>query len=139
MLDSTKVLNGAFGKLHHEGEWMTNVTGIELNVDINYEEIARAGTRVLGHKATTITMSGTISSYKVTRKFVDAIGQILNDKKGAFVTELLAEMADPENPEMSGFYRIKGVQFNTIPLLSYEHGSIAEEELQFVFTGYERL
>lgn len=139
MLDATKVLNGAFGKLHHEGEWMTNVTGIELNVDINYEEVPRAGTRVLGHKATTITMNGTIASYKVTRKFVDSISQILDDKKGAFVTELLAEMDDPENPEMTGFYRIKGVQFNTIPLLSYEHGSIVEEELQFVFTGYERL
>lgn len=139
MLDATKTLNGAFGKLHHEGEWMTNVTGIELSVDINYEEIARAGTRVLGHKATTITMSGTINSYKVTRRFVDAISQILDDSKGAFVTELMAEMNDPENPEMSGFYRIKGVQFNTIPLLNYEHGSIVEEELQFVFTGYERM
>lgn len=139
MLDATRTLNGVYGKLHHEGEWMTNVTGIELNVDINYEEIKRAGDRVVGHKATTITMSGTISSYKVTRRFVDAISQILDNRKGAFVTELLAEMDDPENPEMAGFYRIKGVQFNTIPLLSYEHGSIVEEELQFVFTGYERV
>lgn len=139
MLDSTRTLNGAFGKLHHEGEWMTNVTGIEINIDINYEEIKRAGTRVLGHKATTITMAGTISSYKVTSKFVDAISQILDDRKGAFVTELIAEMNDPENPEMAGFYRIKGVQFTTIPVLSFSHGEIAEEELQFVFSGYERM
>lgn len=139
MLDATRTLNGALGKVHHEGEWMTNVTGIELNIDINYEEIPIAGTRVLGHKATTITMSGTIQSFKVTRKFVDAISQILDNKKGAFVTELLTEINDPDNPEMSGFIRVKGVQFNTIPLLSYEHGSIVEEELQFVFTGYERL
>jgi len=139
MMDATRVLNGAFGKLHHEGEWLTNVTGVELNIDINYEEIARAGTRVLGHKATTVTMNGTIASYKVTRRFVDAISQILDDSKGAFVTELITEINDPENPEMSGFIRIKGVQFNTIPLLNFEHGSIVEEELQFVYTGYERL
>lgn len=139
MLDATKVLNGAFGKLHHEGEWMTNVTGVELNIDVNYEEVPRSGTRVVGHKPTTITMDGTISSYKVTRKLVDAISQILDDRKGAFVTELITEIDDPDNPEMSGFIRVKGVQFNTIPLLSFEHGSIVEEELQFVFTGYERL
>ena len=139
MLDATRTIQGVFGKLHHEGEWLTNVTGIELNVDINYEEISRAGTRVIGHKAGTISMSGTISSYKLTTKFVDAISQILDDKKGAFVTELMAELDDPENPEMRGFYRIKGVQFTTIPILSYEHGSIVEEELQFVFTGYERM
>lgn len=139
MLDATKTLNGAFGKLYHEGEWLTNVTGVELNIDINYEEVARAGTRVMGHKATTITMDGTIQSHKVTRRFVDAISQILDDSRGAFVTELITEINDPENPEMSGFVRIKGVQFNTIPLLNYEHGSLVEEELQFVFTGYERL
>lgn len=128
---------GHFGKLYHEGEWLTNVTGVELNVDINYEEVARAGTRVMGHKAGTITMNGTIASHKVTRRFVDAISQILDDKRGAFVTELLVELDDPENTEMQGFYRIKGVQFNTIPILNYEHGSIVEEELQFVFTGFE--
>ena len=139
MLDATRTLNGSFGKVHHEGEWLTNVTGIELNVDINYEEISRAGTRVIGHKATTISMNGTIASYKVTRKFVDAISQILDDRKGAFVTELITEIDDPENPEMSGFIRVKGVQFNTIPLLNFEHGSIVEEELQFVYTGFERL
>ncbi|MGN7387723.1 phage tail tube protein [Sporosarcina sp. SAFN-015] len=139
MLDATRTLMGTFGKLHHEGEWLTNVTGIELNADINYEEVPRAGTRVLGHKAGTIVMEGTIQSYKVTPKFVDAISQILDDKKGAFVTELMAEMDDPENPDMKGFYRVKGVQFKNIPILSFEHGSIVEEELQFVFTGYERM
>ena len=139
MLDATRTLNGAFGKLYHEGEWMTNVTGVELNIDVNYEEVPRSGTRVMGHKATTITMAGTIQSHKVTRRFVDAISQILDDRSGAFVTELITEIDDPENPEMSGFVRVKGVQFNNIPVLSYEHGSLVEEELQFVFTGYERL
>lgn len=137
MLDATRTIMGHYGKLYHEGEWLMNVTAVELNIDINYEEVPRAGTRVMGHKAGTITMNGTIQSQKINRRFVDAISQILDDKKGAFVTELMTELDDPENPDMKGFYRVKGVQFNTIPILSYEHGSIVEEELQFVFTGYE--
>lgn len=139
MLDATRVINGSYGKLYHDGEWLTNVTGVELNIDINYEEVPRAGTRVLGHKATTITMTGTIQSFKVTRRLVDAISQILDDGQGAFVTELLVNIDDPENPDMRGFIRLKGVQFTNIPLMSFEHGSLVEEELQFVFTGYERL
>ena len=139
MLDSTKTINGAFGKLYHEGVWLTNVTGVELQIDINYEEISRAGTRKLGHKATTITASGTISSYKLSHDFVKAIGQIMDDRKGAFVTELMVELNDPENAQASGFIRVKGVQFNTIPLMNYEHGSIVEEELSFVFEDYEFL
>lgn len=139
MLDATRVINGSYGKLYHDGEWLTNVTGVELNIDINYEEVPRAGTRVLGHKATTITMTGTIQSFKVTRRLVDAISQILDDRQGAFVTELLVNIDDPENPDMRGFIRLKGVQFTNIPLMSFEHGSLVEEELQFVFTGYERL
>lgn len=139
MLTDTKTLNGAYGKLYHDGEWMSNVTGVDLNIDVNYEEINRSGTRVLGHKATTISMEGTIQSYKVTKQFVDSISQILDDSQGAFLTELLVEIDDPENPDMGGFIRIKGVQFTNIPLLSYEHGQIVEEELQFVFTGFERL
>lgn len=138
-LESTKTLNGAFGKLCHEGNHLTHVFGLEVNVDINYEEIRRSGTRSIGHKATTTVSSGTISGYKVTNEFADAIAQILDDSKGAFVTELHAQIDDPENPEMSGFYRIKGVQFNRVPAINFEHGSIVEEELPFVCDGFERM
>lgn len=138
-LDSTKTLNGAYGKLYHEGVHLTNVYGVELTIDVNYEDIMRSGTRWLGKKATTLNATGTVSSYKVSSDLVDAISQIMDDRNGAFVTELHVQVDDPENPDMNGMYRIKGVQFNTIPVLSFEHGSIVEEELQFVFEGYERL
>lgn len=138
-LDSTKVLNGSFGKLYHEGEHLTNVYGVQLSIDVSYEDIMRSGTRWVGKKATTINATGTISSYKINNALVDAISQVLDDSKGAFVTELHVQIDDPENAEMSGMYRIKGVQFNTIPVISFEHGSIVEEELQFMFEGYERL
>lgn len=139
MLESTKTINGSFGKLYHEGVHLTHVFGVELNIEVNYEAIKRSGTRHTGHKATTINSSGTIKGYKVNSQFVDAISQIMDDKKGAFVTELHVQLDDPENIEMNGMYRIKGVQFNTIPVLKFEHGSIVEEELPFVFEGYERL
>lgn len=138
-LESTKTLNGSYGKVYHEGEHLTHVFGIELNVDVEYADIKRSGTRHNGYKATTIKSAGTIKGYKINSAFVDAISQIMDDRKGAFVTELHAQLDDPENPEMAGMYRIKGVQFTKIPAINFEHGSIVEEELPFVCEGYERL
>lgn len=138
-LESTRTLNGSFGKVYHEGEHLTHVFGIELNVDVDYGEVKRSGTRHVGYKAMSIKSAGTVKGYKINSTFVDAISQIMDDSKGAFVTELHAQLDDPENPEMSGMYRIKGVQFTKIPAINFEHGSIVEEELPFVCEGYERL
>lgn len=139
MLDSTKVINGSFCKVYHNGEWLTNATGLELQVEVNYEDVPRAGTRKVGKKATSIDMSGTLSGTKINHNFVKAISQIMDDSQGAFVTELLAEVNDPEATDAKAFIRVKGVQFNTIPVLNFEHGSIVEEELPFVFDDYEFL
>lgn len=139
MLDSTKTLSGSFGKVYHEGEHLTHVFGLELNVEVSYDEVKRSGTRHTGHKAMSIKSDGTIKSYKVTNAFIDAISQIMDDRKGAFVTDLHAQLDDPENPEMSGMYVIKNAQFTKIPAINFEHGSIVEEELPFVCDGFERM
>lgn len=137
-LDPTKVINGQYGEMWHEGVWQTNVTGVEAGVEINKEEITRAGTRWIGHKTTSLTGSGTISGYKVTSNWVVLIGSVAGDRGKPFVTELIVKLDDPE---AFGAYRVrlKGVQFDSIPLLNYEVGSLVEEEMPFTFTGYDIL
>ncbi|MFD2671036.1 phage tail tube protein [Marinicrinis sediminis] len=137
-LDATKVINGTFGEVWHDGEWLTNIKSAEATVEISKEEIQRAGTRWIGHKVTSLKGSGTISGYKVTSEMMEKIGQISDDKQGAFITELILAIKDPE---AFGAYRVrlKGVQFDNIPLMKYELGSLVEEELPFTFTGYEVL
>ncbi|MFS1513918.1 phage tail tube protein [Chengkuizengella sp. SCS-71B] len=135
-LDATKVMNGTFGEVWHDGEWLTNIKSAEATVEINKEEIMRAGTRWVAHKVTGLTGSGTISGYRVTTELIEKISMIADDKNGVFITELILALKDPE---AFGAYRVrlKGVQFDNIPLINYELGSIVEEELPFTFTGYE--
>jgi hypothetical protein len=137
-LDATRVINGSYGEVWHDGQWLTNIMSAEAAIEIGKEEINRAGTRWVAHKVTSLTGTGSISGYKITSEFVERIGQIANDRKGAFVTELILKLDDPE---AFGAYRVrlKGVQFDNIPLLNYEMNSIVEEELNFTFTGYELL
>lgn len=137
MLPQTEVINGNFGKVYHEGDHLTNVTNVEATVEINYEEVPRSGTRQTGQKAMNYVSAGTIGAYTVTYDFIKKIGQVTDDTKGAFVTELLVRLEDPENTNTNEFIRLKGVQFQTIPLVNFEVGSIVEHELQFSFDGYE--
>jgi len=137
-MKSTETVSGTFGKLYENGEWLMNVYGVELGGEINYEDVKRSGTRAKGKKALDYDLTGTIKSYHVNNNFIKRIAQILDDKKGAFVTELIVEVADPENPAMAGEkIRVKNVQFTNLPVLSYEHGSLVEQELQFVYEGFE--
>ncbi|UYO07851.1 phage tail tube protein [Paenibacillus sp. PSB04] len=138
VLDSTRVINGTYGYVYHDGTWLTNIKSAEANVEITKEEIKRAGTRWTAHKVTGLSGTGTISGYKVTSEFVERIGKIADDSKGTFITELILKLEDPES---YGAYRVrlKGVTFDKIPLMHFEVGAIVEEELPFNFTGYELL
>lgn len=139
MLDATKVLNGAFGKMFDaDGNWLTNVTSAEATGEINKEEVPRAGTRTMGHKVTSITYSGSMTGYKITSALAKKIAQVADDSKGAFVTELVMKLEDPESADKT-WVRLKGVQFDSIPILSYEVGSIVNEETPFTFSGFEFL
>lgn len=137
-LDATKTINGSFGTCWHEGNWMTNVTGVEANIEIDKEEVKRAGTRWVGHKTMALTGTGTVSSYKITSQFAKLIAQVTDDTKAPYTTELIVKLADPESYGVERV-RLKGVQFDTIPLVNYEVGSIVEEELPFTFAGFEYL
>lgn len=137
-MDSTKAISGSYGKIYHGGVWLTNAFGIEASVEVSYEDIKRSGTRMVGHKAMSVSASGTINSYKMSNEFTKLIGQIMDDRKGAFVTEIHVHLDDPENSDVAAEWVVlKGVQFTQIPVINFEHGSLVEEELPFVYEGYE--
>lgn len=137
-MKSTSVINGSFGKVYENGQWLMHVYGIEASGEVNYEEVKRSGTRSVGHKAGSVSYSGTIQSYHVSNEFANKIRQISDDLMGAYFTELIVALEDPENPQLGREkIRLKGVQFTNIPVISFEHGSLVEQELQFVFEGFE--
>lgn len=135
MLDATRTINGSFGEVWLDGEWLTNIQSAEAVVDIDKEEIKRSGTRWVGHKVTSLKGSGTISGYKVTTDFIKLIGSVSNNTRKPYVTSIILKLNDPES---YGYERIqlKGVQFDQIPLGKFEVGSLVEEALPFTFSGY---
>lgn len=137
-LDETKTMNGSFGEVWHQGKWCTNVSSAEATVDINKTEVKRAGTRWLGHKTTTLKGSGTMKGYKVTTEWIENIGQVANDRRKPFVTELIMKLDDPEAWGAMRV-RLKSVQFDKIDLIKYDVGELVEEDLPFTFSGFDLL
>ncbi|AXN39853.1 phage tail tube protein [Peribacillus butanolivorans] len=137
-LDATRTINGTYGEVWCEGVWMTNVKQAEAMIEIDKEEILRSGTRMRGHKSMGLTATGSITGYKTTSEFIRRIGAIANDRSKPFVTELIYKLNDPESFGAERI-RLKGVQFDRIPLSSFEVNTVVEEELPFTFSGYELL
>lgn len=137
-MDATRVINGSYGEVWMDGQWITNVKSAEAVGEIDKEEIVRSGTRVKGHKVTSITFSGSITNYKMTSQFTKLIGGVASDRGKPFVTELILKLDDPESWSAERI-RLKGVQFDRIPLSKFEVGSFVEEELPFTFSGYDLL
>lgn len=137
-LDSSRTIFGSWGEIWSEGKWITNAKSAEAIVEIGKEEVQLSGTRWVGHKSTTLTGSGSITTYKVTSEFIKLIGAIAKERGKPYVTELIYKLDDPTAFGAERI-RLKGVQFDRIPLGKFEVGALVEEELPFTFSGYDLL
>lgn len=139
VLDPTRVISGNYAYVYDEnGKWLTNVMNIEAVIDVGKEDIQRAGTRWIGKKTTTLEGTGTIGGYKVTSEFIKMVSRAAEDNAPPFVTEFVVKLDDPESFGTERI-RLKGVQFDNVPLINAEVGSLVEEEYNFTFDGFEFL
>jgi hypothetical protein len=138
ILDSSRTIRGEFGEVWKDGRHLTNFYSAEASADISYDKIRRSGTRKMGNKVGTIELSGTITGYKVTSELAQEVAQVMNDRRGSFVCELIMALKDPE---AYGYERVrlKGVQFTRIDIMRFEHGTTVESEWPFFFDDFEYL
>lgn len=137
-LDVSRTINGTFGEVWQDGVWLANVQQAEAVGEIDKEELKVSGSRITRHKQTSVKFSGSMTGLKVTSQFTKAIGQVGTDRGKPFVTELIFKLDDPEAWGAERI-RLKGVQFDRIPLMKFEVGKVVEEELPFTFSGYDLL
>lgn len=137
LLDPTRVISGNYGYVYDEtGTWLANVTAFEASIEITKEDVPRAGTRKLGKKTTATDGSGSLTAHKVSSYFVQKVLAAAEDNSPPYVTELNVKLEDPENGGVER-WRIKGVQFDNVPIISFEVGSLVEEEFNFTFDSAE--
>lgn len=130
------VFRGTDAEIYMEGQWQTNVTACEANVEVNQAELNLTGQRWTVYRNMGLAGSGTLTGVFVNTQLIEKISQIQNGKE--YRTEIVLKNY---NPDVNKTYRVrlKNVVFTAIPLGNFTAGEIAEQEFPFTFGGFEIL
>lgn len=132
-----KTINGTFGELWVNDDYMAEVTGLEAKVTLEKTEVNQTGSLAKGYKITGIDCKGTIKLNKVTSYFINLLSE--NTKAGKTTScTIISKLADPD---ASGVERVKltGCTFDELTLANWEAKKLGEESIPFTFTGWEVL
>jgi len=138
-LDSFRTINGSYGAVYENGEWLTNFNKMSAKVEIQKQELKLSGDRWVRHKVTGLKGTGTISGFKVTSRMTTLNQAVTLDNRAKTTrTELISKVDDPE---AFGFERIrlKNVIFDVLQLVEWDAGAVCPEELAFTFEEWEPL
>jgi len=132
-----KVINGTYGELWIDDDYMAETTGLEAKVTLEKTEVNQAGTLAKGQKVTGIEGKGTIKLNKVTSYFAKKLSDSIKKGKTPVCT-IISKLADPD---ALGVERVKitGVTFDELTLADWEVKKLAEESVPFTFTGWDFL
>ena len=136
-LSPEKVMNGTFGEVWLDDDYLAEVLSLEAKASLEKTEVNQARTLVKGYKVTGIDCKGTLKLNKVTSYFLTKLSESI--KKGKVVKcTIISKLADPDS---DGIERVKltGCVFDEITLANWEVKKLGEESIPFTFTGWEVL
>lgn len=136
-MDAKRVINGTFGELWVDNDYMAETKGLEAKVSIDTSEVLQCGTLRKGYKATGVSGSGTITLNKVSSYFTKKISEKL--KKGETLRATI--ISNLEDPESYGAERVKisDCVFTELTLANWAAGTLGEESIPFNFSDWDLL
>lgn len=136
--DPQNSIDGHYGAIFHEGNWLANFNKAEANVEIQKEELKLSGDRWAQHKVVGLKGTGSISGFKISSELIQFNLPVTNSRNKSIRTELVYKLDDPEATGMERI-RLQNVMFDAIPLAGWEAGKAITEEWKFTFSGVELL
>lgn len=136
-MDAKRVINGTFGELWVDDDYMAEVKGVEAKASLDATEVLQCGTLKKGYKITGISGSGTLTLNKVSSYFLMKISEKLKNGEALRAT-VITNLADPE---AFGAERVKITDcvFTEVTLANWQAGGLGEESIPFNFTDWEVL
>ena len=137
MVDTKRIMNGTFGELWLDGEYIGEVTKAQAKVEFQKEEVKQCGSWFTDSKVVGCKGTGSLTMSKVNSRMAIKCADMVRKKKDVRFT-IISKLADPD---AYGAERISitGVQFDDLTLFDWEAQKPLETETPFTFTGYEYL
>lgn len=137
-MDSAKrIMNGTWGEVWLDGEYVSECYGLQAKVSFNKETVNLCGRMAEDKKVTSISCTGSLKLHKVNSRMALAIGEKI--KKGEDVRfTVISKLADPD---AYGAERVvlRNVSFDDLTLADWEVAKNGTVEAPFTFTDYEFL
>lgn len=126
-----QTLKGTFGRVWLDGVEVGILSSVSATVTNNYEDV-QVGSDV-DRTLVSQTGEGTLTVKQVNNIATSIFERYKGGKDPRFVIE--ANLKDPSalNEQQEG-YTLNNVSFDSIPLISWEVGSVIQKELPFKFT-----
>lgn len=134
-MQGEKVINGTFGEIWLDGDYVAEVKGLQAQVSIEKEDIPVAGkyatdSKFMGYKGT-----GSLRLHKTNSRMISKLSQSIKD--GAVPRfQIISQVKDPS---AAGAERIiiKDASFDDLTLIDWELRVNGELECPFTFTDWE--
>lgn len=132
--NTNEVINGLYGKVYDEdGRELSGTQEFEAMVEFEKAEIKQAGTFMVGNKVTGGKGTGSVKFLKLDTRLQKKIADNPMEKYN-----YMGQLDDPTAKGKEGVL-LKGVSFDSVPLMGFELGELGEVELNYTFDDYKYL
>lgn len=132
--DTNQVINGLYGKVYDEdGRELSGTQEFEAMVEFEKAEIKQAGVFMTGNKVMGGKGTGSVKFLKLDSRLQKKIAENPMEKYN-----YVGRLADPTAQGEEGVL-LKGVSFDSVPLMGYTLGELVEVELNYTFDDYKYL
>ncbi|WP_291559412.1 MULTISPECIES: phage tail tube protein [unclassified Clostridium] len=137
MLETKRVINGSFGEMWLEGDYVSEAFGLQAKIEVKKEVVKRCGyggedTKVVGWAG-----KGTVKLNKISSRMGKLIGEAIKEGRDIKFT-IISKLADPD-AFGSERIAIKNMSFDDLTLIDWESEKPGELECPFTFSDYEYL
>lgn len=135
--DSEQVMNGTWGELWIDDEYMAEVKKFRAEINASYEDVKRTRHLMIGKKLTSLAGEGEVGLYRVSSFLSKKIADSLKEGRTPEF-KIIGKLDDPNSigAERVVLYNCK---FEKSTLADWESGSLAEESYSFTFEDWDIL
>ncbi|MBC8579135.1 phage tail tube protein [Zhenhengia yiwuensis] len=132
-----QVMNGTFGELWVDGDYMAEVTAFEAKVSLDMTDVNMSRRLAKAQKVTGYSCSGSVTLNKVSSYFIKKLNENMKQGKQTVCT-IISKLDDPD---AIGSERIviKDAVFSELTLANWSAKSLGEEQLPFSFSEWDIL
>ena len=134
---ANQVINGTFGEVWFDDDYLAEVVSGQAKVSLTYDDVKRARCLMVAKKLIKAEGKGSIKLNHVRSNIVKKTSDTIKSGK----TPSFKIIMKLEDPDALGAERIVlyGCKLDELTLMDWENGKITEEALSFTYESYELL